>query len=279
MVGKPKLFISIDGNPEFNVTDKIPQLQFLGAQSNPALTNNYQDVTGMDGSQFNLAAINKNTVNLNFFVHFRDYYDFKAVKQQILQLFMQKRIYRIRTDAEPMFVQFLRPVTSEINLIGDVTNDSQFTLAFENPTGYKFSRFDSLNQADLWDDFPLGFNLPAMDKEDFHFIDEFSFNLLNPSGVAIDPYFEHHDLKIHLKWVGSKITLNNRTNGSSYTYNGSNNNNYEILLDGVDSFLHGNQVNNQTDFGNIKLEPGFNQIEVSGCTNFDVKFEFPFIYI
>lgn len=277
---KPKIWISIDAQPEIDLTELFPFVKFDGIDNNsPVLTNNYQDSNVSDGNVFNYGNFGKNTINVKLDMNFGTYYDYQAKRQQLYDFFMQKRIFRIRTDADPMFVYFLRPVGFDIKPFQEGGWNCFIEIPFENPSGYKFSRYDSMNQFDLWDDFPLGWDIPVLGKEDFHFVDESEFDVFNPSGVPVDPYFENHDLKVYLTWLGEQITLINDTNGTEYTFYGQNDLTNTIVLDGIESFDRGNQVNNSTNFGFLKLESGFNHIRVLGSDEYDVKFEFPFINV
>ncbi|USS94010.1 phage tail family protein (plasmid) [Fructilactobacillus ixorae] len=269
----------IDGEPEFNVCKQIKQLQYLGTESSPVLTNNYQNFQGNDGSIFTSSQFGQNVMNVHFKLHVKNYYDYQAKRDEIYNLFMQKKIFRLRFPEDANHVVFVRPVGFDINPFQRAGLDCDINIPFENPTGYKFSRYDSLNQSDLWDDYPLGWNVPIITAEDFHFTDQWAFQLLNPSGIPIDPYGEHHDLKIFMKWIGNRITIVNKSNGSSYEYRGQGNMNMPVVLDGCETFFNGQQVSYNSDFGNIKLEPGFNKIQVSGCKHFDISFKFPFIYV
>ncbi|USS85086.1 phage tail family protein [Fructilactobacillus myrtifloralis] len=277
---QPELYLMIDGQPEFNVKDKLPFVDYMGLDSdNPVVANNYQEFTGQDGSLFNSSVIQKRTVNLKFYFHIDNYPDYRNKAHQINQFFHQKRIYRIRDNSEPALVQFCRPTTFPIQPVDSGSHDCTISVPMENPTGYKFSRYDSLNQNDLWDDYPLSWDVPIIQAEDYHFQDEFSFQLLNPGGVPVDPYAERHDLKIYLDWSGPLISLRNLTNSSSYAFYGQNDHNRRIVIDGCETYQDGAQISEQTDFGSLKLEPGFNHIVVGGCRHFEARFKFPFIYV
>lgn len=276
---KPKIWISIDAKPEIDLTELFPFVKFDGIDNNsPVLTNSYQDTNVNDGSIFNYASFGKNIVNAKLDMSFGTYYDYKSKRQQLYNFFMQKKIFRIRTDAEPMLISFLRPVGFNIDPFQDGAGNCFIEIPFENPSGYKFSRFDSLNQIDSWDEFPLGWELPSMESEDFHYVNKNSFTVLNPSGVPIDPYASHHDLKIIFHYDGGIFSLVNKTNGSFYEIKMPSRGNDDFILDGVNTFVNGQLNNQSTNFGNIKLEPGINELEAS-TTIKDVRFKFPFIYV
>ncbi|USS87459.1 phage tail family protein [Fructilactobacillus hinvesii] len=276
----PELYLMIDGKPEFNIKDKLPIMDFMGCDSDdPAIVNNYQNYAGLDGSLFTSSSIQKNSVNLRFLFHYDNFQDYRSRIYLINQFFHQKKIYRIRTNSEPDLVMFCRPTTFQIKPIDNGSHDCTIVIPMENPSGYRYSRFDSLSQQDLWDDFPLGWDIPVMTANDFIFTDKFNFKLMNPSGVPIDPYYEHHDLKIHMSWVGPFIKLNNWTNNTSYTYFKKNDGTNNLVLDGINTYANGTQDSINSDYGNLQLEPGFNAITVNGCSSCKIKFEFPFIYV
>ncbi|POH05802.1 hypothetical protein BGL34_07180 [Fructilactobacillus lindneri] len=82
-----------------------------------------------------------------------------------------------------------------------------------------------------------------------------------------------------ISYVGSRISIINTDNDSVFTFTGENNFNRTIVLDGVNAYENENNVNDNTNFGYIKLEKGINHISVHGCEKFDIKFVFPFIYV
>ena len=276
---KPKIWISIDAQPEIDLTKLFPFVKFDGIDNNsPVLTNSYQDSNISDGNTFSYGLFGKNTVNVNLDMSFGTYYDYQAKRQQLYDFFMQKKLFRIRTDADPMFVYFLRPVGFDIKPFQEGGWDCFIDIPFENPSGYKFSRYDSMNQLDFWNDFPLGWDIPAVSKEYFHFQNEADFELINPSSIPIDPYLQKCDFKIVISYAGSRISIINTDNDSVFTFIGENNFNRTIVLDGVNAYENENNVNDNTNFGYIKLEKGINHISVRGCEKFDIKFVFPFIY-
>ena len=73
--------------------------------------------------------------------------------------------------------------------------------------------------------------------------------------------------------------MSNSTNGSEWSYQKGANSSDTIILDGISTTLNGNAASANTDYGNIILEPGKNNINVSGANNVDITFSFPFIYI
>lgn len=243
------------------------------------LTNNYSDSSGSDGSVFNYATFDKSEVNANFILHFYDYYDFKLAQHDIYKLFMNKELIRIRTNAEPAIVKFVRAGNFEISPWRDGAKDAMFTIPFENPSGYKYSYLTSDNpylyETEGWQ---IGMNLPNGENLHYRFTKN-KMRVYNASDIAIDPYFQRHELRIICKFKGGSLRLKNNTNGSSWEYKAKSDGKQTIVLDGINTSLDGSPASAKTDFGNLVLEPGWNDIVATGATTLDVTFSFPFIYL
>ncbi|WP_124977281.1 phage tail domain-containing protein [Ligilactobacillus salitolerans] len=257
----------------------IPGLKFLGDDSSPVITNNYQDNAGTDGSIFDYSAYGKNTVNAKFWLHFGDYYDLKLVKHDLYRLFSTKDLFRIRTDAEPAIVKFVRAGNFDITPSENGANDAVFTIPFDNPSGYKYSYLTSDNpylySTEGWQ---IGMNLPNGQDLSYHFTAP-SMRVYNASDIAIDPYFQRHQLKIVMKYQGDSLKLLSRTNGTSWKLTKHSDFNNDIVLDGINTTIDGTPASSYTDYGNITLETGWNDIIAQGASKLDVVFSFPFIYL
>ncbi|HIW89794.1 MAG TPA: phage tail family protein [Candidatus Ligilactobacillus excrementipullorum] len=271
--------LKIGEHAEIDPCEEISRLIFLGDDSSPQITNNYQDNAGQDGSIHTYSTFGKNTVSAKFNLKFSDYYDFKLAKHDIMRLFSNKQLMRIRTDAEPAIVKFVRAGNFDIVPNESRGHDATFTIPFENPSGYKYSYLTSDNpylyETEGWQ---IGMNLP--NGQDLHY--QFTtprMRVYNASDIAVDPYYQRHQLKIIIKFNGSFLQLVNQTNGSSWKYLNSSNGQQTIVLDGINTSLDGAPASANTDFGNLVLEPGWNDIVATGATTLDVTFSFPFIYL
>ncbi|KRL36625.1 phage tail domain-containing protein [Liquorilactobacillus uvarum] len=279
IISKPWIRIKAENEDEINPCDIISGLTFLGDDTSPNLTNNYQDLSGQDGSLSTYSNFNRTVVNARFWLHFKDYYDLKLAQHDIFRLFMNKKLMRIKTDAEPAIVKFVRSGNFSVEPVVENANDAVFSIPFENPSGYKFSllRSDSLYTYDE-EGWQIGMNLP--NGEDLvyrHTVPQ--FKIYNASDIPIDPYYQRHDLKIIVKFNGNSLQLVNKTNGTSWTYNKSSNGSDIIVLDGINTTLNGTPASANTDYGNLVLEKGWNDIVATGATTVDSTFSFPFIYI
>lgn len=275
---RPVLYIKFENETEFNTYEKIPELEFLGDTYTPIKTNTMQDLTGADGSLFNFSTIDKNTVTLKFLLHYRDYYHYKALRHQVYDLLMQKCVYRIRTDAEPFMIKYCYSTGFEIEPTKAGSNGALVTLTMDNPSGYLFSMYPSNMQQDIWDNYPLGWHVPVFAENDFTFTNN-HFQVFNPSSKEIDPYYDKDNLKFSLNFAGKTCKLTNKTNGSTYTYNKASNEDDDILVDGITTYVNNTVATANTSYDNLVLARGWNDIQVSGATSINITFSFPFVYL
>ena len=279
MIYDPKLYIKRGDEDEVDVSELIPGLKFLGDDENPNPLITYQSDTGVDGQLPLVTTFDKNVVTANFWLHFNDYYDFKLLKHDIHRLFSRRDRLRFRTDAEPAIVKYVRPAPFELAPTEAGGRDSMFSIPFENPSGYKYSigRSDSPMTFDS-DKWQLGMNLPADETLNYRYTVP-EFKIFNASDIVVDPYVQKHDLRIIISFVGDSLTITNKTNGTSWSYLKAAVKTDSIILDGVATTLNGDPASVNTDFGNIILETGYNDISVTGAADFDITFSFPFIYL
>lgn len=254
----------------------MPDVVYLGGDSTPAFTNNYQDDITQDGSQFTGTTFGKLIFTANFLLRSHDYYDQKLLRHEIYQLFGDRGLCRIRTDIDLEKVMYGRPTSFDIKFIADGSDDSLFSIQFEIPSGYKYSRVRS-DDIDI-DTISFGTNHKLNERPYYRSVKS-DFKIYNPSDVAIDPYYQRHDLLISIKFSGDSYKITNNTNGTSYQFNKSIGEDDQLILNGLATTLNGTPASQNSDFGYIKLEKGWNDITVSGATSHETTFSFPFIYI
>lgn len=254
----------------------MPSVYYLGGDSTPAFTNNYQEEVTKDGSRFTGATFGKLIFTANFLLRSTDYYDQKLLRHEIYQLFGDRELCRFRTDIDFEKVMYGRPTSFDIKFIADGNDDSTFSIQFEIPSGYKYSivRSDAIDM----DHTSFGMNFKLTDTPVYEQT-AMKFKIYNPSDVAIDPYFQRHDLILRIKFSGNSYQITNNTNGTSYKYNKAIGGSDTLSLSGLVTLLNGNSASLNSDFGYLKLEKGWNDITVSGATSHTTTFSFPFIYI
>lgn len=277
----PKLYLKIGNQDEIEVRNITKNFEFLGDDYTPAITNSYQENTGQDGSDFNIATFNKNIIVARFRLHFTTWNDYKMAKSEIYNTLMTKELIRYRTDTEMAKVKFVRATTFEIKPVEDGAHDCLITINFDNPSGYSYSLYPSDQlynyTSESWQ---YGMNLPIpTDKLKYHFTDMTNIYVYN-AGIDVDPYLQKHKLKIIMKRYGSQqFGLVNNTTNTSWNYHGSLTNNDTLILDGINTYKNGKTDNLNTDYGYLTLAHGWNNISITGVKDLDILFSFPFVYL
>lgn len=270
-----KLYLMYPGQKEFDLNVRLPSVRLLDLKSSaPAIVGNWLTVPGSDGQRLQSTTFGATTVTASVFIDAKNMADFRIVKRQLQSMLYNRTLIRLRSSFEPDKVYWVQANPSEITPI-QASSQSLVDLVFTNPSGMAQSVIRSDQLPAQIDQMGFGLNVPTNDLN-YHF-NASTFNVENISDVTIDPYVQHHDLKITIKGIGASFTLKNETNGTSITVKGSMKSGDVFVINGVTSYLNGkNDV--ETDYGYIKLDKGTNQFKLSGLTNIDIVFSFPFLY-
>lgn len=276
---KPQLLMKIGDGDEFDIADRVPGLRYLGDDATQATTNQLNQISGVDGAIYAYKTYNNYQVPANFFLTFHNWQDYKLAKHEIMKIFATRKLIRIRTDVESAIVRFVLPTVPTIAPSEATSHYSLFTENFDNPSGYRYSIFRSDSDWSLFTKGDqLGMNIPDGEDLNYHFTTN-KFRIYNASDISIDPYLQKHDLKIMCKFSGSSLKLTNKTNNTVWTYNNASNGKESIILDGINTTLDGKAASANTDYGNLVLETGWNDIEATGANSVDITFSFPFVYL
>lgn len=275
------LKIKVGERDEIDSSEITQRLTFLELDNTPQIAHNYQQQAGINGSLYESSQYNQTTVNLKFLVRFNDWRDLQLARHDIYRFFLTKELIRVRCAASPNKVYFCRATNFELTPAKVGYHGVVFTVPLENPSGMAYSIDTSENIVNSVknSDWSFGMNIPTSKNLQYHFTNQNSFDVYNPSDVAIDPYLQNGKLAIQVKFTGSSITIKNTTNGTEWTYNQTGNGQDTILLNGVSSSINGTPCSKNTDYGHIKLEIGDNNIEVSGADTSDIVFSFPFVFL
>ncbi len=275
---RPHMWIKLPNQDEIDCETITKGLKFLQDDSDLSITNTYLDSAGIEGSVLERQTYSKTAVNANFWLHFGNWYDYKLAKHDIARVFGQKGLMRIRTDAEPYIVKYVYATSYTIKPIGDFYHDALFTIAFDNPSGLKYSLYRSDELVNHSDGQQFGMNLPKDRALNYHWTSD-SIDCYNPSDIAVDPYFGRRDIRTTIHFAGNSLKLENKTTGSVWTYKQSAGTGDTIVIDGINTYRNGELDNSHTDYGYLSLAPGSNSIQASGASSVDVTISFPFIYL
>lgn len=275
----PKLFIKPPNGDEIDAETITSGLHFLDDDSDPILTTTYTTDTGVDGSVYSTSQVGKNIINARFYLTYGDWYDYKMKKHEIAQFFMQKGLYRIRSDAEPGIVKFVRAGNFTIKNPEDRSHVVQFSIPFDNPSGVKWSLpySDDLMTYDqnLWQ---YGMNLPNGVDLKYHFVNEHRFKIWNASDIMIDPV-QKYGLQIIVTGQNGKFDMVNQTTGDEIVYVNSLQPNDQLVWDGIYCYCNGELCTDATNLAWVRLAPGWNNFKIYGYNKVDIRFHFRFVYL
>ena len=275
----PKLFIKPPEGDEIDAEDITSGLRYLDDDSDPVLTNTYAQDAIIDGQAYSYSQVVMNTINGRFVLHYGDWYDYKMKKHEIARFFMQKGLYRIRTDAEPGIVKFVRAGNFTIKNPEDHSHYIQFTIPWENPSGVKWSLpySDDLMEydQDLWQ---YGMNLPNGEDLQYHYVNTHNFDIYNASDIDIDPV-ERYPLQIIVTGFHGKFDMVNETTGDEIVYTEPLNPEDKLVWDNLSVYKNGELDNGSSNLAWIRLKQGWNHFKIYGYDNIDITFHFRFVYL
>ena len=275
----PKLFIKPPNGDEIDAESITSGLRYLDDDSDPVLTNTYTTDAGLDGQAYSYSQVGMNTVIGRFFLHYGDWYDYKMKKHEIANFFMQKGLYRIRTDAEPGIVKYVRAGNFQIKSPEDRSHYVQFSIPWENPSGVKWSLAysDQLMEYDqnLWQ---YGMNLPNGVDLKYHFVNQHQFKVYNPSDVMIDP-LQKYGIQIIVTGFNGNFDLVNQTTGDEFIYTGGLEPSDQLALKDVNVYKNGKLSTNKGNLAWIRLEKEWNDFKIYGYNPVDIRFHFRFVYL
>ena len=275
----PKLFIKPPEGDEIDAEDITSGLRFLDDDSDAVLTNTYANDAIIDGQAYSYSQVGMNTINGRFVLHYGDWYDYKMKKHEIARFFMQKGLYRIRTDAEPGIVKFVRAGNFTIKNPEDRSHYIQFTIPWENPSGVKWSLpySDDLMEydQDLWQ---YGMNLPNGEDLQYHYVNTHNFDIYNASDIDIDPV-ERYPLQIIVTGFHGKFDMINETTGDEIVYTEPLEPEDKLVWDNLSVYKNGELDNGSSNLAWIRLKQGWNHFKIYGYDNIDITFHFRFVYL
>lgn len=278
---EPYLLVKRENEDEINAESITPNLHFLGLDNNVTLSNNYTEIGGSDGSLYNNSLYGKSVTNAKFLLEFNDVYGFRLARHDIYKYFLQKKLYRVRSNEYPAKVQYVRPVNFDLNIDHDGANYAIFTIPFENPSGLLYSLYPS-NTLYTYDiaGWQLGMNLPNGTDLKYQFKNLTKFKMYNASDIEVDPYMQRHELKIIIKHEGKDgFVLRNLTTNTFFEFTGVMNAGDTLIINGVSCYLNNNLTDSQTKYTYLTLAPGWNDFKIDKASDLDITFSFPFIYL
>ncbi|MCW0953000.1 phage tail family protein [Weissella ceti] len=273
----PELYIKKD-NIEYRLNELMPSAHLLEMHvGSPQPIPDLYAMRTRDGSRLNDLTFGPQAIVTKILLAGDSMEHFYLLKSELMRLFYNRGLVRIRSSDEPAKSAYVIPNPVEVTPF-DMSSTSVVELEFQNLMGYRVTPFESTELLLHADKLQFGMNL------DLDNLPKYTFNgsaikVFNPSDVAIDPYIHKHDLRLVLNGVSTdtNFTIKNETTKTSITINSQLKLGDEFVLNQTLATVNGN-ANLKTDFGHISLAKGWNDIKVVGVSNVKLEIKFPFLY-
>ncbi|WP_010051794.1 phage tail family protein [Carnobacterium maltaromaticum] len=240
----------------------------------PQPENRYAENQSISGSIPIDTIYHKKPIVCTFGLLAKTKYQFKLIEREFQDIFYQESEYYIWFSDMPGIRYLVKPQAYDMNRM--LVNMSSIELTFEAFEGYGESRGTTQElfeyKTEKWQ---LGMNIPHGEGL-VYTANEKKFKIYNASNLVIDPR-KRHMLDIQIKGVGTP-TLKNLTTGDLFSLNPFIEKKDELILSGVYPMLNKNHCGRQTNHGLITLEKGWNEFEIDGIVDFEVSFNFRFLY-
>ncbi|MBF2179174.1 phage tail family protein [Staphylococcus warneri] len=268
----------VTDNETIDINDVLPNFMFLDAKAAFPTTNNESTtMKGVDGELPNFATFAPFSLVVKCGFDGIDVIDATLAEQKLRNIFFKRKPYYIITSDNPCIKYAVK--NPDINPDYGDYMAVKFELTFSVYKGYS----ESLKSTDK-------FSLSSGDwqfEEGLIFDDNIkynhstsSFKIFNGSDDTINPILRHKfRLDINID-APNGFTITNKTTGDVFEYTKPIKSNKTLSIQGVHPILNNKRVGVDTNFNFLTLDPGYNDIEISGSNlgKTNTKWVFPFIY-
>ncbi|MCJ1786289.1 phage tail domain-containing protein [Staphylococcus warneri] len=268
----------VTDNETIDINDVLPNFMFLDAKAAFPTTNNESTtMKGVDGELPNFTTFAPFSLVVKCGFDGIDVIDATLAEQKLRNIFFKRKPYYIITSDNPCIKYAVK--NPDINPDYGDYMAVKFELTFSVYKGYS----ESLKSTDK-------FSLSSGDwqfEEGLIFDDNIkynhstsSFKIFNGSDDTINPILRHKfRLDINID-APNGFTITNKTTGDVFEYTKPIKSNKTLSIQGVHPILNNKRVGVDTNFNFLTLDPGYNDIEISGSNlgKTNTKWVFPFIY-
>lgn len=276
-----------------NVENICPDLVLLDMQTNPSISNVYTNDPGVDGSRFEYNNLQKTTIKLRFLLHWSSYEDYFDKKHDIQSFFAAKARFLLKVSYHPFLTAACYTSKVDMNLPEDHAglHDLVFTVELDNALGcwytnqasWMYQQWRHGDESHIIRDLRLprsvvqqGPNALMWDihegESKIYQPGDFMIQLSNPEVECVVKVEGVHadTVSIENKTTNTQLVVKNDPQSglsvpSSFTWS-------NLDLTDEDG-NHINQLSNSLDFW---IDPGWNDIIVSGASRvtFNPRFYF-----
>ncbi|MCG0892458.1 phage tail protein [Lactiplantibacillus plantarum] len=209
-----------------------------------------------------------------------DVHDYELQKLLMMKIF--------RSD-EPFYVINMRIPYLRWKVVAEAFNVTQLnnfwrasdvSVNLDCPDGYAESTATTLSpftyDSESWG---LGMNIPNGEDLHYSFTNQQSFKVYNASNIPL--LADDRPVTIRFNGtVSNKLTIQNVTTGQKWNFNMHLAKTDNLVIKGLIPVKNNSQCygNGLSDHGYIDFKPGWNEMKITGATDFTISFETRFYY-
>lgn len=231
----------------------------------PSPNHERQETSNQHGTVTLGSKLGARSMSVTFHIRAKDAYDFPLVRNEVFKVLNGLEFVYIVDKREPG-KRWKVKVESNYDVAPIAMVFAQFDISFMSDSPFAESigtTQDPLSfDAEVWQ---IGQGLLAEDLSYTQTAN--SFQIYNAGDVTIDPRFIHTPITIEVTTASTAtsatLTLTNTTTGDVWTYTGATTAGQVIQLKNVECLVGGASVALKTNYGLIKLQPGYNSFTKS----------------
>lgn len=243
----------------------------------PVMNHLTENIDGMDGSLYRESYYSDRMIRAELKLKGTGVEDLRKLKHTFNRLFARKEEFFIVFKKEP-YRRYRVLLTNTPEWQAASLRLASTTIDFKMCGIFVESPGTTLNMPPMDHYYSIGEGkIDEGDPVVEYVFDRSSFSVFNDSDVIVDP--RNMELAIEFRGSSSNLSIKNLTTGDEWSYSGSSSANDVIRLDGVRSLKNGQSIFRNTNKQLISLAPGWNEIEISGASDFTISWDFRFYYI
>ncbi|MDE8676450.1 phage tail domain-containing protein [Priestia aryabhattai] len=250
--------------PDFKLID----IESLGVETNdfivdpPSPQHDREPVKGQDGTNTLGTTLDGRTMSASFVITAYDVYDYYLTRNAVYRLFNGLDFMYVVDNREPG----KRWSKVKVDTSYDLSRINSVTATFQIPLKSDYAYSESIGTTEnsftdddsiIWQygqglpDEPVAYEQTARD-----------FQYYNAGDITIDPTKYPLVIEVTAAQTSDDIymSLSNLTTGEDWVYRGPTTEGQVFRIDGVQTLLGGASVSLKTNYGLLKLKPGYNNL-------------------
>lgn len=270
--------IITNDNKHIDITD-MENLYYLDfEEEEPKITQKTEQIEGTDGVIPNNASFEPFELTLRFAFDGLDKTEYRLFKSSFRKLWARREpFYVVHSDLEGFKYAV---IFNSLSFEDKFSKNGEAEVSLLVYKGYTESYLNTL-ELDYWLKNGWQFENGLSIQDGVKYVtDSKTVKIYNESSDEIDPDLRH-TLIIKVKGnAPNGFKIKNKTNKKVYEYKKSIKNKDEIVINGVYTYKNKKRVTHDTNYKLITLEPGINDIEITGdgLELESLQFIFNFIY-